>query len=233
MQLPVLHGKKIKKAAPLRAVFFCFKDYYLHGRLSFLKKHQRMSKHILKELPDLIQAQVITEETAQRIKEYYHNQPSQSANRLFVVFGILGSLLVGMGIVLIIAHNWDTLPKIAKLAVGFFPLFIGQAISGYVIVKKPEERAWREGASVFLFFSIAISISIVSQVYNIEGELGGFLFVWMCLALPVAYVLRSSVASLLFIIGITWYACEVGYFNTPYSNAPYYWILLLLILPFY
>ncbi len=86
-----------------------------------------MSKHVLKELPDLIQAKVITEETAQRIKDYYDHQPSQSANRLFIVFGILGSLLVGMGIVLIIAHNWDTLPKIAKLAVGFFPLFIGQA----------------------------------------------------------------------------------------------------------
>ena len=107
-----------------------------------------MSKHILKELPDLIQAQVITEETAQRIKDYYDHQPAQSANRLFIVFGILGSLLVGMGIVLIIAHNWDTLPKIAKLAVGFFPLLIGQAISGYVILKKPDERAWREGCCI-------------------------------------------------------------------------------------
>jgi uncharacterized membrane protein len=192
-----------------------------------------MSKHLLKELPDLIQANVITEETAQRIKDYYDHQPSQSANRLFIVFGILGSLLVGMGIVLIIAHNWDTLPKIAKLAVGFLPLFIGQIVSGYVLVKKAEEKGWREGAAVFLFFAIAISISIVSQVYNIEGDLGGFLFIWMCLALPVTYVLRSSVASLLFIIGITWYACEVGYFNYPNSHSPHYWILLLLILPFY
>lgn len=191
-----------------------------------------MSKQILKELPDLIHAQVISEETAQRIKDYYHNQPSQSTNRLFIVFGILGALLVGMGIVLIIAHNWDTLPKIAKLAVGFLPLLTGQGVSLYVILKKPEEKAWREGTGAFLFFAIAISISIVSQVYNIEGDLGGFLFVWMCLALPIAYVLRSSVASLLFILGITWYACEVGFFNYPPNNAAGYWILLALILPF-
>jgi uncharacterized membrane protein len=192
-----------------------------------------MSKHIVKELPDLIQAQIITEDTAQRIKDYYEQRPEQSANRLFIVFGILGSLLVGMGIVLIIAHNWDTLSKIAKLAVGFLPLVIAQAICGYVLFKKPDERSWREGAAVFLFFAIAISISIVSQVYNIEGDLGGFLFIWMCLALPVAYVLRSSVASLLFIVGITWYACEVGYFNYSNSNSLSFWILLLLILPFY
>ncbi len=107
----------------------------------FFRRNYTMSKHILKELPDLIQAQVITEETAQRIKDYYDHQPGQSANRLFIVFGILGSLLVGMGIVLIIAHNWDTLPKIAKLAVGFFPFFIGQAVSGYVILKKTRRKS--------------------------------------------------------------------------------------------
>lgn len=192
-----------------------------------------MSKHILKELPDLVRSQVITEETAQRIKDYYDNQPSQSANRLHLVFGILGSLLVGMGIVLIIAHNWDTLSRTAKLVIAFFPLLIAQVITGYLIIKEIDTKAWREGTATFLFFAVAISISIVSQVYNIEGDLGDFLFIWMCLALPIVYVLRSSVASMLFIIGITWHACEVGYFSYPYSNAVAYWILLVLIIPFY
>jgi uncharacterized membrane protein len=192
-----------------------------------------MSKQFLKELPGLIRAQIITEETAQRIKDYYDDQPGQSSNRLFIVFGILGSLLVGLGIVLIIAHNWDNLSKAIKLSMGFLPLLIGQVVAGVVLTKKREEVAWREGAATFIFLAIAVSISIVSQVYNIEGDLKGFLFIWMCLALPVVYVLRSSVASLLFISGITWYACEVGYFNYPYDNAPAYWVLLALILPFY
>ena len=192
-----------------------------------------MSKQILNELRHLIHAQVITEETAQRIKDYYKGQPSQSSNRLFIVFAILGSLLVGLGIVLILAHNWDELPKGAKLAVGSLPLLAAQILAGYVVVKKLEGAAWREGAGTFLFFAIAISISIVSQVYNIEGDLDGFLLTWMCLALPIAYVLRSSFASLLLILGITWYACEVGYFNYPNTNAPAYWILLVLTLPFY
>ena len=192
-----------------------------------------MSKQILKELPDLVQAQVITEETAERIKVYYDNQPNQSSNRLFIVFGILGALLVGMGIVLIVAHNWDTLPKAAKLTMGFVPLLVGQCFAAFVIFRKAEETAWREGTAAFLVFAIAISISIVSQVYNIEGNFGRFLFVWMMLSLPIVYVLRSSVGSLLFILGITWYACEVGYFSYPQGHAPLYWMLLLLVLPFY
>jgi uncharacterized membrane protein len=192
-----------------------------------------MSKQFLKELPDLIRAQVITEETAQRIKDYYNDQPGQSSNRLFIIFGILGSLLIGLGIVLIIAHNWDNLSKVAKLTIGFLPLLIGQGVAAFVLLRRPAANAWREGTATFLFLAVAVSISIVSQVYNIEGDLKGFLFIWMCVALPVAYVLRSSVASLLFILGITWYACETGYFDYPYNNAPAYWILLALILPFY
>jgi uncharacterized membrane protein len=104
-----------------------------------------MSKHLLKDLPDLVNAQVITEETAERIRTYYSGQTSHSTNRLFIVFGILGALLVGMGIVLIIAHNWDILPKIAKLAIGFFPLVAGQAVAGILLLKKSDDRTWREG----------------------------------------------------------------------------------------
>src|SRR5688572_18950180 len=192
-----------------------------------------MSKQIVKELPDLIQAQVIDEEIAQRIKDYYDKQPSQNANRLFVVFGILGALLVGMGIVLIIAHNWDDFSKVIKLTIGFLPLLIGQAVAAVVILRKNDQRAWREGSAVILFFGVAISISIVSQVYNIEGDLAGFLLIWMCLTLPIIYILRSSAAAMLFIIGITWYACETGYFRYPYTDASPYWILFVLVLPFY
>ncbi|WP_276366853.1 DUF2157 domain-containing protein [Chryseolinea sp. H1M3-3] len=192
-----------------------------------------MSKQILKELPDLVHAEVIDEATAQRIRAYYLQQSAQSSNRLFIVFGILGALLVGMGIVLIVAHNWDSLPKRIKLAIGFLPLLIGQVTAAYVIIRKMEEKAWKEGTGVFLFFAIAISISIISQVYHIEGDLDGFLFIWMCLALPIVYVLRSAVTSMLYVIGITWYACEVGYLENSDRYALAYWILLALILPFF
>lgn len=192
-----------------------------------------MSRQILKDIPELLKAEVITEETAQRITAYYSSHSNQSANRLFIVFGILGALLVGMGIVLIIAHNWDSLPKPGKLFVGLFPMIIGQALCGYLIIIKLESRTWREGSATFLFFAVAVSISIVSQVYNIEGNFGRFLLVWMALCLPIAYVLRSSMASLLFITGITWYACEVGYFSYPTKHAWMYWLFLALILPFY
>ncbi|HEX6889847.1 MAG TPA: DUF2157 domain-containing protein [Chryseolinea sp.] len=192
-----------------------------------------MSKQILKDLPDLLKAEVITEETAEKIRAYYSGQSPHSTNRLFIVFGILGALLVSMGIVLIIAHNWDMLPKVVKLAIGLLPLLAGQITTGILIIKKSEDKTWKEGTGTFLFVAVAISISIVSQVYNIQGNLGNFLLVWMALSLPIVYALRSSMASLLYISGITWYACEVSYFNYPHGHAWWYWLLFILVLPFY
>lgn len=191
-----------------------------------------MSKNILKELPELVREQVISENTAEKIAAYYSNKPNPSSNRLLIVFGILGALLTGMGIVLIISHNWDTLPKSVKLFIGLLPLLIGQGVCIYLILKGSISRPWREGCAAFLFFGVAISISIVSQVYNIEGNLGGFLLVWMALAIPIVYVLWSSMASMLFIGGITWYACEVSYFTSHDDFALFYWLLLLAVLPF-
>jgi hypothetical protein len=51
------------------------------------------------------------------------------------------------------------------------------------------------------------------------------------LTLPLPYVMRSSATSLLFIFGITVYACVVGYVES--DGTPwYYWMLLACVLPF-
>lgn len=192
-----------------------------------------MSKHVLNELEELLDAHVITEDEAGRIRKYYAQKPGPENNKLVIIFAILGSLLVGMGLVLIIAHNWDTLPKSAKLGVGLFPMLAGQILCGYLLWRKSTSVAWRESVSVFLVFAIATAIAIVSQVYNMDGTLADFLFYWMLLTLPVIYVMRSSAASLLFWIGITWYACDNGYIHF-YHDIPYtYWLLALASVPWY
>lgn len=192
-----------------------------------------MNKSILNNLDELLSHHVITNDEAIRIRRYYEQKPQPENNRLIIVFGILGSLLVGMGLVLIIAHNWDVLPKSMKLAIALSPLLIGQIICGYLVWKKSTSMPWREGTSVFVVFAVATAIAIVSQVYNIEGNFANFLFVWMLLCFPLMYVMRSSAASLLFWIGITWYACEDGYFRS-YADIPYpYWVFALGALPWY
>ncbi len=188
---------------------------------------------IIKDIPELLEAGVITQQTADNIQHYYNSKGGQSQNKLLVVFGILGAVLVGLGIILIIAHNWDELSKISKLCFAFLPLLIGQLLCVFNLLKKQDSTAWGEGAAAFLFFAVGASISLVSQIYNISGDLSLFLLTWMLLCLPLIYVMRSSVASLLYLIGITSYATQAGYWAYHHTEPWYYWMLLLLMLPHY
>jgi len=188
---------------------------------------------ILKDMAELLKAEVITQETADRIQDYYKNKSGSSTNRLFLVFGIFGAILVGLGIILIIAHNWDELSRTTKTFFAFLPLFIGQVLCGFALIRKQDSIAWRESATSFLFFSVGASISLVSQIYNIPGNLSSFLLTWMLLCFPLIYVMKSSVASLLYLIGITYYACETNYWSYLPSGSYLYWVLLLSALPHY
>lgn len=188
---------------------------------------------MLKDLQELVKADVISQNTADKISDFYRKKGEDSTNRLFVVFGILGAILVGLGIVMIIAHNWDELNRITKTFFAFLPLLVGQLLCGFTLIKKQESVAWRESSAAFLFFSVGASISLVSQIYNIPGNLSAFLLTWMLLCLPLIYVMNSSVVSLLYIVGITFYAGETSYWSQPQSVAYFYWLLLLAALPHY
>lgn len=189
---------------------------------------------IQKDLKELQEVGLISEETAQGIRAYYREKEGDSQNRLFVIFGVLGAALVGMGLILIIAHNWDDLSKGLKTFFAFLPLVIGQIAAGYTLWKQKESIAWREGSAAFIFFSLGACISLISQIYNISGNLGSYIFNWMLLALPMVYILRSSLVGMLFLIGITYYGCEVGYFNSrEYDGVNWYWFFFLALLPHY
>lgn len=192
-----------------------------------------MSKHVVKDLSELVSAGIISADNAEKIRQYYQQKAEHAPGRLVLVFGILGALLVGLGIILIIAHNWDEFPRATKLFFSLLPLLIGQLTCAFTLYRKYDNATWREGGAIFLFFAIGASISMVSQVYNIPGNLSGFLLIWMLLALPVVYIMRSAMTSLLAICGITWYACIVSYFDYPTEVAWYYWLLLLALMPFF
>ncbi|GGW68343.1 putative membrane protein [Winogradskyella epiphytica] len=186
-----------------------------------------------RELTELVDNKVISEDTAIRITEYYRYKEKGQSNPLFMIFGIFGSALVGLGVILILAHNWDHLSRPIKTIFAFLPLLIGQVLSGIAILKN-KSRAWKESAGTFLFFSIGASIALVSQIYHIPGDLSSYLLLWISLGLPLIYLLDSKAVDMLVIILATYYAVELGYSFNGGSRVPWlYFLIMLGTLPFY
>lgn len=54
---------------------------------------------------------------------------ARSTHWAMVLFGILGAVLIGGGIILLLAHNWEQLGRPARVAVAFAPLVLSQALA--------------------------------------------------------------------------------------------------------
>ena len=190
-----------------------------------------MNSKIQNDIKELVEEQVISKEIAASIENYYKSKKGDTPNRFFTVFAVLGSTLVGLGIILILAHNWDSFSRSIKTVFAFTPLIIGQLIVGYTIVKK-KNVTWREASGVFLFFAVGASIALVSQIYNIPGNFSSYILTWVLLCALLIYLLKSNALAILHIVFVTSYACSFGYFNG--NNTPWiYLVLLAVMMPFY
>lgn len=190
-----------------------------------------MSKQIINDLKELVSENVITPDVAAGIEQYYLNKKDKSSDTFRIVLGILGSILVGSGIVLLVAHNWDQMGRMLQTFFAFLPLATGQLLCGYTLLKQKNSVAWRESSSIILFFAVASSIALVSQIYHISGTLHGFLLTWIFLTLPLIYIMRSIVVALLTIATATWFVSLTGYSSL---GQPYWYLVIMtLIIPHY
>lgn len=185
---------------------------------------------IIKDLPELVANNVITASTAKDIENYYALKKEPQGNALLTIFGSLGAILVGLGIILIFAHNWDDFSKFTKTCLAILPLIAFQGLTAYTILKE-KSKTWKDASGTLLFFTIGSSLALVSQIYNIPGSVSGFLFTWILLGMPLVYILRSNTLAFLQIIFATYYAVEAGYFN-PERPWPYLFFIAALV-PFY
>ena len=181
------------------------------------------------EMPGLVARGIISPETERRLREHYGPaEPVRPARIAVIIFSVLGSLLIGAGIILMLAHNWENLSRAARAVLSFLPLALAQGLAAWALIKRPQSMAWREGAATLVFLMIGASISLVSQTYNISGDLPAFILAWSLLGLPLVYIFNAVVPALLYLWGITEWACHLRIEDS--ANAGY-WLLAAMLLP--
>ncbi len=183
-------------------------------------------------LPELLREGLLTPEQAERIRARYQAGSEQAGNRQLLVFAILGSLLVGLGIILIIAHNWDDLSRPLRTLLAFAPVLLGQGLVWYTLRHKPTVTGWREGSAVLLACGLFACVALISQIYHIHGELSGYLLTCALLIAPLLYLPGSFVVALGYLAVVTWHATLVradGAGELPWMALP----LLAAFVPYY
>ena len=186
-------------------------------------------KWLYQELPKLITRGILTEDTANRLRHHYGEVRSPNKKiALFIICGTLGALLIGLGIILLVGHNWEQLPRFFRAILSLTLLAIGQAFALWVLLKRPESQVLKESSATFLSLMVGASIALICQTYNIPGDAGTFTLTWMLLIVPLVYFMQASLPATIYLIGIT--AWSGSYWNNP-AMAVLFWPLAAVIIP--
>lgn len=184
------------------------------------------------QLPILVSTGVLAPEVADRLRQHYSTVAGHAGRHWGIVLcSLLGTLCIGSGVILVLAHNWEELSRPVRAGVALALLLGTQVLAGWVLWRRPTSTAWREGAGTCLSLMIGASLALVSQTYHLGGDLGTFMLTWVLLGLPVAYLLHATVPALLYLVGIVswlgtvprtgWLA--LGYWPLVGALLPYLW----------
>lgn len=105
-------------------------------------------------------------------------------------------MLIAAAVILLTAYNWDMIEKPGRIAISFVPFLLAAGFGIFVIVRG-KDGVWREGAALFLGAGILSLNALISQIYHIEGEPGGFLALNLPFLLALTVMFRANVLALL------------------------------------
>ncbi len=152
-------------------------------------------------------------------------ESSSGVSRFVKAISIIGSVGLVLGIILIIAANWDSISPALKLA-SFFVLFLASHLGGLALRWRYGD-AYRGTAEALNFLGAGLflcGIALISQIYNIHDDLAHGVLAWFFATLPLALLLRSAPLCLMTIAaGIAWLHL---YFHPDRYFASGFYILL-------
>ena len=191
---------------------------------------KRCIRWLYQELPGLVAQGVIPAESAEKLRQYYGDADTQIGKRWAIaLFAMLGAVLIGGGIILILAHNWTEFGRPLRTVLSFLPLILGQSLVGWVLFNQKTGSGWREGAGAFALLSIGATIALIGQTYHLSDDFGLFMLTWMLVALPLVYLLDAALPAILYLIGISTMAGHYRYLDSPTLA---FWPLAALLAPY-
>jgi uncharacterized membrane protein len=127
--------------------------------------------------------------------------------RLVTILAILGSVLVGLGVILFFASNWQEISREVKLALMLIAVPVAYRIGYWLRYLRGYHRVGT--AALFLAGIIyGAAIHLVAQAYNIPVNDPNLLLFWFLGVIPLAYVTRSESIT---VLGIGLFLGAIGF----------------------
>ncbi|NEO48749.1 MAG: DUF2157 domain-containing protein, partial [Moorea sp. SIO4A3] len=120
-------------------------------------------------------------------------------NRFVVILLVLGSLLLGLGMITFVAANWQAWSRWLKVTL-LLSVFFGINIAGFYLWRDPTQgRHCRLGKGLLLLGALTLgaNIALMSQMFHQSGPLYQLYLIWGLGVLAMAYSLRLTLLGML------------------------------------
>lgn len=189
-------------------------------------KNYKFMEWLLGELPSLRENALIDQATEERLRGHYRNLLSGAPSpQQYLASGlaVFGACLISLGVILLIAFNWDMLPKSLRIVIAFLPL-LGATTLGLITIIKNKDNRWREASAVGVMAGVVTLTSLISQIYHLSGTLESFMALILAVTFPLLYIFRSYAFAVLYCFGL--------FFLVGGANPSLNLVYLLPLLPF-
>lgn len=137
-------------------------------------------------------AGLLDDETAARIRAFEQEHAGPARPYLFYALGGLGALSIGIGLISIVAANWDEISPTFKLTAALV-LLAGLALGTEATARRAARSqgglsvsAWGVDVLVFLYYGATLAcISLVAQIYQMGGKAQHALAFWSLVTVPL------------------------------------------------
>jgi hypothetical protein len=149
-----------------------------------------------KQLSRWHEAGLIDARTQEGILEF---EARRARPRMVHALAALGAVSIGVGIISMVAANWDGISPSIKLGADLM-LAAALALGAYQAVRRRASLLAEALGIVYYLFTLA-SLGLVGQVYQLGTPTWQALATWSLVTLPLAFLLRSYLAGALWFIG--------------------------------
>ncbi|MCQ2579185.1 MAG: DUF2157 domain-containing protein [Treponemataceae bacterium] len=110
-----------------------------------------------------------------------------------MILSIISSLLIGGGIISLIAYNWNDIPRFAKSIAAFVICIMAPVL--YVVLTKLRRTEFEQKSKEFfaILWNLLFggSIAFISQTYRMASNPVAFFIAWLFISIGITYALKS------------------------------------------
>ena len=167
---------------------------------------------------------VIDDNAHQKLQNFAKSYENKTGINAFInVVGFLGGLTILLGLILIISHNWSSIPNIIKISAYLVTL------AGFHFVACLVNKNHAKISQILHFIGagyVLAGIGLIAQIYHLSSEDGTSFLMWFVMILPLVFILKHKwigvMAVFSFYTWLTINSAHSGHFESAKNIAIYF-----------